>query len=224
MGEVERRYTPSIVELRAQDSDHKRIGGYASVFNKLSRNLGGFVEQVTASAFNQSRAAGWPDVIARYNHDDNMLLGTSEAGTLELRIDETGLYYAVEPPQSRKDILELVSRGDVRRSSFAFSVMPDGEEWGLTDQGYPMRSLLGTRLIDVAPVNTPAYPDATVGLRSLAKHVNADIEDVRQLAQSDELRKFFIRTDGPSTRTPAKKLFGPAAVAQLLAKKDDPYV
>lgn len=224
MGEIERRYTPSIVELRSPDSDKNRIGGYAAVFNKLSRNLGGFVEQVSPSAFNQSRAAGWPEVIARYNHDDNMLLGTSEAGTLELRIDETGLYYAVEPPKSRQDIVELVARGDVRRSSFAFSVMPEGEEWGLTDQGYPMRSLQGTRLIDVAPVNVPAYPDATVGLRSLAKHMNADIEDVREMAQADELRKFFIRTDGPSTKTPAKKIFGPAAVAQLLAKKEDPYV
>lgn len=225
MAEVERRFTPVPVEARQTDG-RRSIGGYASVFNKLSSNLGGFVERVAPGTFNESRMDGWPGVIARFNHDDMMLLGTTAAGTLRLSVDEAGLSYEVTPPTSRADIVEYIERGDVRNSSFAFRMMPSGDEWATTDQGYPMRTLHAVKLMDVAPVVTPAYPDATAGLRSLAAHVGADPEEVRSLAQSDEtnpLRKFFVRTDTESTKTPAKRIFGPAAAAVLLARRQDPW-
>ncbi|MEU0102399.1 HK97 family phage prohead protease [Streptomyces sp. NPDC006267] len=218
MADLERRYTAVPVELRAAQ-EQRTINGYAAVFNRESSNLGGFVEVVDARAFNKSRGDGWPDVIARYNHDDNMLLGTVAGGTLRLLLDDTGLMYDVDPPQARADILELVSRGDVRKSSFAFRTVED--DWGMTDQGFPKRTLVAAQLVDVAPVNIPAYPDSSAGLRSLAAHVGADIEEVRSLAQQDELRKFFVRTDGP--QAPRKQTLGAAARMALLARKQDPY-
>jgi HK97 family phage prohead protease len=214
--ETERRYTPLAVELRAKDE--LRIGGYAAVFNRMSDNLGGFIEIVAPGFFNDSRSRGWPDVLARYNHDDNMLLGTIGGSTLRLQVDDTGLDYEVDLPQSRSDIAELVSRGDVRKSSFAFRTLED--DWSTTDQGFPQRTLMSGVLVDVAPVNRPAYPDSTAGLRSLAEHVHADIEEVRKLADADELRKFFTRSDGPQ----ASKTFAPAARAALLGRKEDPWV
>lgn len=214
-GAAERRFTSLAVELRAKDQ--LRIGGYAAVFNRLSDNLGGFVEKVAPGFFNDSRSRGWPDVLARYNHDDNMLLGTTGSGTLRLMLDNTGLDYEVDLPQSRADIAELVSRGDVRKSSFAFRTLED--EWSTTDQGFPLRTLVTGVLVDVAPVNKPAYPDSTAGLRSLAEFVHADFEEVRSLAEQNELRKFFTRTDGP----PAKQTFAPAARAAILARKQDPW-
>lgn len=213
MSELERRYTPVPVEVRLR-SEKRRIGGYAAVFNSTSRNLGGFVEQVAPGFFNDSRARGWPDVIARYNHDDNMLLGTTGAGTLSLEVDGTGLLYDVDPPGSRTDILELVERGDVRKSSFAFRTFED--EWTTTDQGFPMRTLMTGQLVDVAPVNTPAYADSTAGLRSLAVHMEADFEEVRSMAERDELRKFFVRTDGPKAEPKKLSLVDARA---LLAKR-----
>ena len=201
MSELERRFTPVPVELRVAN-DRKRIGGYASVFNSSSRNLGGFVEQVAPGFFNDSRSRGWPDVVARYNHDDNMVLGTTGSGTLSLALDSTGLLYDVDPPKGRADVLELVERGDIRTSSFAFQTLED--EWTQTDQGFPQRMLMTGILVDVAPVVSAAYPDATAGLRSLARAMNAPIEDVQALAKDNELRKFFVRTDGP--QAPAPKL------------------
>jgi hypothetical protein len=38
----------------------------------------------------------------------------------------------------------------------------------------------------VAPVNTPAYEDTSVGLRSLAKKFDATVEEVRKLAEANE--------------------------------------
>jgi HK97 family phage prohead protease len=200
MSELERRFTSVPVELRTKQDAH-RIGGYAAKFRSMSQNLGGFVEVIAPAFFNDSRSRGWPDVMARYNHDDNMLLGTTGGGTLRLMVDETGLDYEVDLPESRADIAELVSRGDVRKSSFAFRTLED--EWSTTDQGFPLRTLITGALVDVAPVNSPAYLDTSTGLRSLATKFSADIEEVRTLAKADELRKFFVRTDGTP---PAKKL------------------
>lgn len=223
--EIERRYTSGDTgkaELRADDGQ-KRIGGYAATFNRQSKNLGGFIEVVDPIAFNQSRGDGWPDVIARYNHDDMALLGTTAAGTLRMGLDSYGLSYDVLPPSSMAYVAELVERGDVRKSSFAFRTIDD--DWSTTDQGYPLRRLTAVQLVDVAPVNTPAYADTSAGLRSLANKFDADVEEVRSMAKADELRKFFVRTDGPQPKKVARRgIAGHAAAAALLARREDPYV
>jgi len=201
MTDAERRFTSVPVEVRA-GSDKKVIGGYAAKFERHSQNLGGFVEQIAPGAFNRSRGNGWPGVIARYNHDDNMVLGTIGGGTLRLSTDEIGLVYEVDLPQARADVYELVQRGDVRQSSFAFVTEMDGDEWTTTDQGFPLRTLTGVRLYDVAPVNTPAYEDTSVAMRSidgaiasLSRRFEADVAEVRNLAAAGELIKFFKRSD-----------------------------
>lgn len=215
----ERRYTSWPVETRARDNG-KSIGGYAAVFNKPSQNLGGFVEEVDPAFFNDSRGKGWPNVVARYNHDDAYLLGTTAGSTLRLSVDGTGLDYEVNPPEARGDIVELVKRGDIRQSSFAFVTHED--EWGVTDQNFPKRRLISGTLVDVAPVVSPAYLDTSAGMRSLAVRVGADEAEIRALADAGELRKLFIRSDTPSTAK--AKTFGPAAVARLMSRRDDPSV
>lgn len=224
MTNIERRYTLVPVELRAR-GDKRAIGGYAAVFSRLSQNLGGFVEQVAPTFFNKSRGDGWPDVLARYNHDDNMLLGTTGGGTLRLSIDDTGLLYDVDPPQARADIVELVERGDVRKSSFAFRLFTEGDDWTMSDQGYPLRTLVSGQLVDVAPVNMPAYTDTSASTRaegaleSLARKMDAQIDEVRKLADANDLRKFFVKTGG-GVKPPKAKDFGPAALLAIKAKAE----
>jgi hypothetical protein len=83
----------------------------------------------------------------------------------------------------------------------------------------------------VAPVLTPAYPDATAAvratapaLRSLADHMQIAVDEVRALADADELRKLFIRTDRPMYKKETPRLFGPQALATLMARREDPFV
>lgn len=204
MTDAERRFTSVRVEVRA-GSESQTIGGYAAKFERFSQNLGGFVERIAPGFFNKSRGDNWPGVVARYNHDDNMLLGTTQAGTLRLGVDDVGLAYDVDLPGARSDVFELVQRGDVAQSSFAFVVFD--EEWGTTDQGFPLRTLVSGQLRDVAPVNTPAYEDTSVALRHLAKKFDAAHEEVRNLAAANELARFFKRTDkAPVKRSPAAAL------------------
>ncbi|MFF1650138.1 HK97 family phage prohead protease [Streptomyces sp. NPDC058240] len=188
-GETERRFTRGLVEVRAA-GDSRTIGGYAAKFNTLSRNLGGFVERIDPGFFAKSEGDGWPRVMARYNHDNNMLLGTSRSGTLRLATDGTGLDYSVDVPAARADVYELVQRGDVAESSFAFRTLDD--DWSMTEDGFPVRTLLAGQLVDVAPVNDPAYLDTSTGLRSLAERAGAELEEVRAAAESGDLKGFLV--------------------------------
>jgi HK97 family phage prohead protease len=241
-GFPERRFTRFPPEIRSdahQGPSH--IFGYAAAFGKLSRKLGGFVEQVDPLAFNESKATGWPDVVCRYNHKDDALLGTTHARTLVLATDDTGLVYDVIPPNSRSDVLEYVQRGDIRHSSFAFRVFPGGDEWGVSDFNYPMRTLLGVQLVDVAPVLDPAYPDATAGARaingaveSLAGWVQGDPEEVRSRLAEGRAMEFFRRTDRDGGRpkpedrvkrpAPKPAMSGAAALLALQGNMEDPFV
>lgn len=189
--DTELRNIPGAVELRASTSGGPGVlVGYASVFNKRSQNLGGFVEQVDPDAFNKSLADGVP-VVARFNHKDDYLLGTTEAGTLVLGKDGTGLRYEVDLPDTMagRDVAALAKRGDLRYSSFAFQTIDD--EWGYTEDDFPLRTLRAVKLMDVAPVVSPAYRDTTTGLRSLAEHFELRLDDVERAAKANELRKLI---------------------------------
>jgi HK97 family phage prohead protease len=240
-GFPERRFTKFPPEIRTQgEHGPTMIYGYAACYDKLSRKLGGFVEQVSRSAFITSKTEGWPDVVCRYNHKDDWLLGTTHARTLRLATDETGLVYEVQPPNARADVLEYVSRGDVRHSSFAFRVYPGGDEWGLSEFNYPMRTLLDVSLVDVAPVLDPAYPDATSGARalngaieSLATWVQGDPEEVRSMLQTGRGVEFFKRVSADGGRRsqpapvarpkPRTAMTGQQALLALQNNMTDPY-
>lgn len=239
-GFPERRFTRFPPELRTQEHGPTLIYGYAACYGKLSRKLGGFVEQVERSAFNSSKSEGWPDVVCRYNHKDDLLLGTTHARTLRLATDETGLVYEVQPPQARADVLEYVQRGDVRHSSFAFRVYPGGDEWGLSEFNYPMRTLLDVQLVDVAPVLDPAYPDASSHARamngaveSLSNWVQGDPEEVRSMLSAGRGTEFFKRVsaDGgkpkqdktPQRARPRVAMTGQQALLALQGNMEDPW-
>lgn len=187
---TERRSVRGLVEVRAADGAMK-IGGYAAKFNTRSQNLGGFVETIAPTFFAKSEGDGWPGVMARYNHDDNWLLGTTDGGTLECRTDDVGLDYTVTLPSFRADVYELVQRGDVTRSSFAFITIED--EWSLDENGFPLRTLIAGRTVDVAPVNSPAYMDTSTGLRTLAEARSIPVEDVARMAAEGTLSSILSK-------------------------------
>ncbi len=173
--DLERRFHDGrvdLVEMRAGDKKSKHIVGYASVFDSRSQNLGGFVEMIMPGAFDSVLDN---DVVALFNHDDNIVLARSNesVNTLSLSVDETGLKYDIDPPETRtaKDLLINIGRGEVSQSSFSFTVQRDGVEWVDEDDGVVVRQIHKIkRLYDVSPVTFPAYLDTDVAMRSLEKY------------------------------------------------------
>ena len=152
------------------EPDGKTVTGYAAVFNALSEEMWGFRERIDPAAF---EGTDMSDTRALFNHDPNMLLARTSSGTLKLEIDDKGLRYSFELPDTTagRDLGELLRRGDVTQSSFGFTISDD--EWEeRTDENGEVEEVTRVikkvkRLYDVSPVTYPAYPDTSVALRSL---------------------------------------------------------
>lgn len=165
----EKRFVAEKVELRKAASGTPMLRGYASVFNSPSADLGGFTEIIAPGAFDQV-LAGSHDVIATAL-DHEGIIGRSSSKTLRLGVDDRGLWYEVDLPdtQAGRDVGVLIERGDVRGSSFGFHVpMPEGEQLEKKSDGTILRTVLAVdRLRDVGPVVNPAYEATEVSLRAL---------------------------------------------------------
>ena len=96
---TERRSTAGVVELRAGADGAQKAGGYALVYDRYSQNLGGYVEQCARGLADKSIADG-VDVLARYQHDSDMLLGRVSAGTCRVASDATGVAYEADLPDT----------------------------------------------------------------------------------------------------------------------------
>ena len=180
---AEVRSLNEVVEQRAYDGELKAavegrtVEGYASVFNSMSEDLGGFREIILPGAFSEVLDN---DVRALYNHDSNYLLARTTSGTLELKEDDKGLYYRFEMPNTSygNDMLELFRRGDLSQSSFGFTVEKDS--WRM-EEGQHVRYIerVGS-LFDVSPVVYPAYASASSGLRSAEPKGESEAEVARE--------------------------------------------
>lgn len=153
------------VEILMVEGKPSTLSGHGAVFNSWSDDLGGFREMIRPGAFDKTVAES-PDIKARFDHDWRTLLGRTSSGTLRLSIDEIGLRYEIDIPDTTtgRDVAELVRRGDVVGSSFEFSAVKDEYR---TEDGEVRREIHEVKLYEVGPVFDPAYPAATATVRSL---------------------------------------------------------
>lgn len=151
------------MEIRALP-ESRTIEGYAAVYNAVT-DLGWFTEQIEPGAFDGSDMS---DVVALFNHDPNFPLARTSSGTLSLELDDKGLKYKFEAPNTSygNDLLESIKRGDISHSSFAFTI--EKQRWIEEIERPPLRVIerIGV-LFDVSPVTYPAYKDTSVSARSL---------------------------------------------------------
>jgi HK97 family phage prohead protease/HK97 family phage major capsid protein len=144
--------------------DTRSIEGYALVFNSLSEDLGGFKETIDPNSLNGVIERS--DVFAYLNHNaERGVLARSKKGTgsLNLKVDETGLNYRFEAPNTDlgNETIEAIKRGDITASSFAFSVEKD--DWQKQNDGTYIRTILQFgNLFDCSPVYQPAYEATSV--------------------------------------------------------------
>lgn len=149
--------------------DSRWVEGYAIVFNKESKDLGGFIEIIAPEAI--EGILDKSDILCLLNHNEERgVLARSKngSGSLQLSIDETGLKYSFEAPNTSlgDELLEGLKRGDITTSSFAFTIAKD--VWEKRSDGTYLRKITKFKeLFDVSPVYKEAYPDTTVALRKV---------------------------------------------------------
>lgn len=189
--ELQRRYLPRAVkppELREETGKPPVIAGYASVFfrdgdpateyeiwpaDKYGPRL---VERIMPGAFD--RAIKEDDIRGLFNHDPSFVLGRRAAGTLRLFVDQIGLRYEIDPPdtQTARDLLANLRRGDISGSSFAFLPRDTAHREIAASGEKPAEIILErheVELFDVGPVTFPAYTGATSGVRAAGESLDA---------------------------------------------------
>jgi len=174
LGEIEPRSYPH-GELRILGSSEQPVlAGVPGIpYNRPSEDLGGFIETINPQALEDLSSY---DVICCREHEDALILGRVSAGTLQLENSPDGLNYACVLPDISyaRDLLESVKRGDIRGSSFRFSVIED--RWESTGPGLPdRREVLRMRLYEIGPVAMPAYPQTALALRALLCSAGVDV-------------------------------------------------
>jgi len=188
---VERRFTLLTdsdnidgVELREVDGV-RRVEGYAAVFNSETNIGERFAEVIAPGAF-EGRLAD--NVVAALNHNTGQPLAKVGAG-LSLSVDSRGLKYGFDVPDTStgRDLVELMRRGIVSGSSFAFTV--ESDNWERRENGLDLRTIEKVgRLIDVSAVTTGAYSEASVALRS-QDDFNDLLNDSNKLVDLDPIKE-----------------------------------
>lgn len=167
------RPVPGQVEERSEavTVEGRRIRGRIP-YGVESRDLGGFRETISQGAL---RGTNMENLICTVEHA-GVPLGRFPA-TLTVEDRDDGMHWSIEPPASRQDVVEAVQRGDYRASSWRMVVARD--RW----QGEVRHVEAISELRDVSIVANPAYPAASVEMRS---HNPAEAEEDTTMADTAE--------------------------------------
>lgn len=173
---------PEVAEYRLIEESGKRfLEGHAAVFNQKSKLIFEdgkiFNEIISPNAFDEELKSN-RDVLATVNHERGNLLGRTKSKTLGLSIDEKGLKFRVEIPNTTigNDVYTLIQRGDLFENSFAFVVGSDS--WSKDENGNDIRTINSIKkLVDVSIVTNGAYSNTDIAARSLDSRYKPDPTD-----------------------------------------------
>lgn len=181
-----RYFKMSEVQTRT-DADDLILEGYFARYDDVYQVAEGVTESIQRGAFAESVNG---DVRALYNHNTDLVLGRTSAGTLELKDTEDGLWGRIHinaKDTQAVDVYERVKRGDISGCSFGFEIPagcdvcsknPDGSlHWTITRV---------EPLYEVSPCVFPAYE---------ATHINAR-ERQRDAMRERELTAWKERMKG----------------------------
>lgn len=146
-----------------EDDGKRYIDGYFAVFNSEYWLWEDAFETIDPGAFDLSADK---DVRALTNHDTTLVLGRTTVGTLQLRVDERGLFGTIlinDKDQDAVNLYERVKRGDVSQCSFGFDILTEAREQ--RDDGITVFHLQRVKLWEVSVCTFPAYGDTGVQAR-----------------------------------------------------------
>ena len=167
-----------------EDDGQLRIEGYFAVFGGLYEMWPGATESVDPDAFD---GALNDDIRCLIDHDTRLVLGRNRAGTLDLRVDEHGLWGSVIINPDDQDAMNLyarVKRGDVSQCSFGFDILDETADYH--EDGTAHWTIKRVRLYEVSVCTFPAYADTEVTARK------ADYDAMRR-RQADAWKNDHLR-------------------------------
>lgn len=186
---MEHRYLPmDKMETREADGEIY-LEGYFAVFNRNYEIFPGATESISPGAFDGSIN---DDVRALYNHNSDIVLGRTSAGTMELRQDAHGLWGRVKINRDDTDAMNAyrrIQRGDITGCSFGFDIEAQVAEY--RDDGTVHWTITSIApLYEVSPCTFPAYADTTVVARK------RDLDEIKRKKLEVRKQELITRLKG----------------------------
>lgn len=168
------RYIPlKEVTTRSADDGSPILEGFFVRYDDVYELAPGATESIAPGAFTESIHG---DVRALYNHNTDVVLGRTSAGTLELEDRTEGLWgkITINPKDSQaRDVYERIARGDIDGCSFGFEI--EKESTTVKEDGSVHWTIEKVNpLYEVSPVAFPAYKATNIHAR------DKDLEEIRQ--------------------------------------------
>lgn len=160
-----------------EDTKEKIIEGYFIVFDVETELYPGYFEKISRSAINTLFDK---DVKALINHDDTLVLGRTKTNTLQLMVDDKGVYGKIlinENDTDALNIYERVKRGDVSQCSFGFIIQDQESFW---DDDNLKVTLTDIDLKEVSIVTFPAYEETEVYARSKLENKRKELLNIKK--------------------------------------------
>lgn len=159
-----RQVRPLRADFQTREADDgMHIRGYFAVFDGTYEIGPGMSESIDRHAFDKTLGG---DIRMLINHDTTLVAGRTKAHTLELGIDERGLWADALVNPKDQDIMNAyarVERGDVDQASFGFDIV--SEETDFRDDGSIHWKITEVVLHEVSVCTFPAYKDTNVTVR-----------------------------------------------------------
>jgi HK97 family phage prohead protease len=174
-------------ERAAKAGDGKTLEGYAAVFDadtEINSWEGHFKERIVRGAFRKTLRERTP--VLQFDHGHDSRFGNLPIGRFEsIKEDKHGLKVQARLFEHADPIREAIAEGAVSGMSFRFKVVRDSwadnkgveikDRSELIDllytknhkRGPLQRTIKEVKLMEAGPVVFPAYPQTTVGVRSM---------------------------------------------------------
>ena len=167
------RYIPlKEVTTRSDENGSPILEGFFVRYDDVYEIGHGATESVAPGAFTESIHG---DVRALYNHNTDVVLGRTSAGTLTLEDRSEGLWgqILINPKDSEAVcVYERIARGDINGCSFGFDI--EEEETKINEDGSVHWTIKKVNpLYEVSPVAFPAYKATNIHAR------DKDLEEIR---------------------------------------------
>lgn len=184
-----------------EDGGKRYLEGYFAVFGEPYQVWDGWIETIERGAFARYLASG-EDTKVLWNHDSNIVLGSTGNGTAVLREDEIGLFGTVEINENDSEAVSAyarVARGDVDGCSFGFDIARQDEWWD--EEGiYHTKITEVDPLFEVSPCTFPAYKATSISARA-----KDSLDDARKRYEQAQKQKRNEWRDNMKTRLKGEK-------------------
>lgn len=166
---MERQYREIKLPLEVRDisseEDDFIIEGYFALFNQETELWPGYFESIDPNAFTRTLKEQ-KDIKALFDHNQAIVIGRTTSTTLELRVDEKGLFGKIKINKNDTEALNIyyrVKRKDIDQCSFGFVIIKEVSEQRNDNTVHTV--IKDLELYEVSIVTFPAYENTSVQAR-----------------------------------------------------------